>query len=147
MSPEPNLGAQLVEVREAIETLKTDIATYRQGLNAQYERLSHETEVHKKLARYARRTWFEMMTYIFLVGALLSDVARAYATNQWWGLVFWTTEHGQGTEFEWALRLAGLSWQVGLLVFMGRRSQVPEWIFDRTPFAEERRLHRYGKRR
>lgn len=131
----------------AVEGLKNEVKTYKQGIALQYETMSHEIEVQKKLTRYSRRTWFEMMTYLFLVSILVSDAARSYATNGWWGLLFWTTQHGDGGPWEWAARAIGISWQALLLYWMGRRSQVPDWVFDRTTHAEEIRMRQRGQRR
>lgn len=133
-------------VNERLDALEKSVLTYRQGLVAEFDRLKHEAEIQKKLSRYARRTWFEMMTYIFIVGLLASDIARAYANNRWWGLVFWTTQHGDGGTLEWVLRGIGLAWQLTVLFVMGKRSQVPPEVFDRVPYAEVERTRTRRRR-
>lgn len=143
--PIDRLTASVQSFEGRVAGLERSLTVYKQGLQAEYERLHHEAEMQKKLSRYARRTWFEMMAYIFLVGLLVSDVARAYADSQWWGLVFWATQHGDGDTAEWVLRGIGLLSQVTLMAVLGRRSQVPEWIYDRVPFAEEERLHKQSR--
>lgn len=137
-----NLSGSSYASSAEVDALRKEVASYKQGLQAEYERLNYEAEMQKKLSRYSRRTWFEMMAYMLLAGLLVSDVARAYADNQWWGLLFWATQHGDGGTSEWVLRGIGLSLQVALMVVLGRRSQVPDWIYDRVPYAEEQRLRK-----
>lgn len=106
------------------------LVVYRQGVQAEGQRLHLEAEVGRVLNRYSRRTWVVMAASIVWVVLALNDLARAYADSTVWDLLFWTTHHGPG-QFHW-FQVLGFAWQVAVLAWLWKRSQVPDWLVDRV---------------
>lgn len=115
------------------------------ALQCEVDDLKTQLDRQRRLTKYARRTWFEVMAYIFMVGLLIADVGRRYCgadgdqVGQTAGavcnVVFWTTEHGGGVQW----RITGMVATAGLLFWLGRRAQVPDDLFDDVPHAQIRR--------
>lgn len=137
-----SLEKRVTDLAVGVVGMKGALEGVEQLLKNDIDELKTEIERQRKLAKYGRRTWFEVMAYIFLVGLLVSDWARTYCTPGPDGTaqfaygcdaVFWGTDHGGDVR----LRVLGFSLQAALLIWMGRRSQVPEDIFDRVPVAAD----------
>lgn len=122
------------------------------ALRADVDELREEITTQRMLAKYSRRTWFEVMAYIFLAGLLVSDLARdfcivfpgsgAAAYPRACNVVFWTTEHGGGPQW----RVLGLVLTVLFLFYMGHRAQVPADLYSKgvaLPGARPSWYYRY----
>lgn len=137
-----DLESRVTQLAIGVVGMKGALEGVERLLHDDIDELKAEIERQRKLAKYGRRTWFEVMAYIFLVGLLVSDLARTVCTPGPDGVaqfaygcdtVFWTTDHGGDAR----LRVLGFTLQAALLLWMGRRSQVPADIFDRVPVAAD----------
>lgn len=133
-----------MSIQESVDRLASEVRGNRQSIDdfktestIAIHALEDEIAIQKRLAKYARRTWFEVMAYIFLAGLLLSDLVRAYGHSDWWSLIVWTSQHGSGGPVEWLARCVGFLLQAAFLIWLGRRSQVPPDLFERTPHGSQ----------
>lgn len=129
MKQQPTLQ-EWADLSESIAALRRDLTVYRQGVQAESERLRLEAEVGRVLNRYSRRTWLVMTAGIIWFVLNLGDAARAYADSAWWDLLFWPSHHGDGVFHP--LQVVGFVWQFALLAWLWKRSQLPEWLVDRV---------------
>lgn len=128
------------DLRKAVTVLATTLAATEQRLTeaiaeARLERreLRREIDAYRVLSKYNRRTHFWTMGAMVFGALLLADVSRAYAhDSQWWGLLFWSSQHGSGGVEEWTIRAVGLIWQAALVAYMVLLAQVPPWLADKT---------------
>lgn len=129
MTAEERMGYELIRTLEG--QLVTD-DTFRAAQRATQEliaRLQLEIDSQRVLTRYARRLWFEVLFWVFLLSAHLGDLARV-TDHPAWGLVFFLGDNGA----PWWVRALGVSWQVAVAGVLAKRSQVPKWLEDRLPF-------------
>ena len=108
------------------------LVDFKDSSTAAIEQLEIEIQNQKRLSKYQRRTWFWVMSYIYVAGLLTSDLLTHYAHSGWWDLVFWTSQHGHGGPWEFTARVVGFTVQASFLFFMTKRAQVPANLFDRT---------------
>lgn len=120
-----------------IETMRREVTTYRQGLQAEHERLRLEAEAGKIENRYARRTWLAATATLMFLVLNIGDAARAYAHNPLWDLVFWPSHHHAGAPsgLGW-LQVVGFAWQALALSVLIYRTQLPPWLADRVDNAQ-----------
>lgn len=138
------LEQKVIDLAIAVVGLHGAIEGVGAILNKDVENLREEINTQRKLAKYARRTWFEVMAWIFLAGLVVSDVGRTYClprqgetTTRYPEIcdtVFWATNH----HGHWSWRVLGLLATVSLLLWMAKRSQVPSEIYIRTPTAADK---------
>lgn len=133
MSTEERLGYELVRSMEG--RLVTD-DTFRASERATRDlikRLELEIDCQRVLTRYARRTWFEVLFWVFLATAHVRDLATSYP-HEAWALIFWAGSGDFTGHAPWWVRALGAGWQAVLVIVLAKRSQVPPWLLDRVPF-------------
>lgn len=136
----PELARSNADLRADVNGLRHDLQRWQRDVEVTVQALQDEIEVRRILARFARRTWFWVMFWLAAGTTLLADIGRAYAHNHWWGLILWTSRHGDGSALEWALRAISFCWEVGLGVWLVRRAQVPRELVYRVAKGAPRKL-------
>jgi hypothetical protein len=127
--------ADLEAMREKIEVQRGVITALRE-----------EVDIQRKLAKYGRRTWFEVLAWVFLGGLLVSDLGQQYCTapspyGEACNVVFWTTDHGAS---DW-WRVLGFLLVAALLTSLAYRSQVPPELAPRSAFGADLQLDENGR--
>lgn len=126
------LAARSDDLRADLIGLRHDMQSYHRSQQVAVQELQDEIETQRILSRFNRRTWFEVMAYIGFGSALFADAADHYARSGWWGLVLWTSQHGDGGPWEWTARGVGLGWEVAFVGWLTYRAQVPEFLLPRV---------------
>lgn len=126
MTPEERAGQEALEDLSGHLVTRRDFERVAEEHHAHITALRSEIETLRLLGRYQQRTWFWIISMLMLLSAALGDVAKTYATTQWWDLIFWTSPHGD-TGIHWT-QAAGFGWQFIFFAVMLLRAQVPGWL-------------------
>lgn len=145
----------MTELVVGVVGMKGAMEGLAKALQNDVDEVKQQLARQRQLSKYNRRTWFQVMAYIFVVGMLVGDVGRRYCgvgVEQVEGIagpacnaVFWTTEHGGGVEW----RIIGFTLQAALIFWMTKRAQVPPHLYAEVAAAQvkrERKAKRASRR-
>lgn len=139
------LDKRMTELTVAVVGMRGATEALAQAFRDDINEVKKQLDRQRRLSKYNRRTWFQVMAYIFVVGLLVSDVGRRYcgydgqhakgAAGSACNVVFWTTEHGGGGLW----RVVGFTLQAALIFWITKRAQVPADLYPEVAAAQVKR--------
>lgn len=139
------LEQKMTDLTIAVVGMKGAMDGLARGLQTEINELQDSNVKQRRLSKYNRRTHFMVLSYVAVLGLLISDLGRRYCgidghhvgepAAQACNATFWTTEHGGGVGW----RIAGFLLQVAIVIVLTKRSQVPSDLYPEIAVAQIKR--------
>ena len=139
---QPSIEKRMMDLTIGVVGMKGAMEGLNRALQHDLDEVKTQLARERRLTKYARRTWFEVMAWIFASALLVSDLGRRYCASSGeqvegvagpaCNVVFWTTEHGGGVGW----RIVGATLMIVGIFVLNQRAQVPSDLYEDTTDAQ-----------